>query len=89
MFGSAPVSAERRYGQAAAAKQAEQVELAARIHLIERLLVGKFRHLDDEPFAELEEFRRQLRVSRARQRVDILGSRSARIGEGGEAIGHS
>ena len=41
--------------QAAAAEQAEQVELALGPHLVERLVVGEIDHLDDQALAQAAE----------------------------------
>ena len=69
-------------GEAAAAKQAEQVELALGAHLVERLVVGEIDDLNDQALAEAPKRGRQLRERRLGERVDVFRA-SERAGRQG------
>ena len=80
MLGRAPVSSiAGAMRKAAAAEQAQQVELALGPHLVERLVVGEVDDLDDQPLAQAAKCGRQ--VARRRRRR----ARRCRRGSGARA----
>src|SRR6185437_1201149 len=70
-------SLRRRFGmsEAKAAKQTQNVVLAFSVHLAQRLLVGKLGDLDDQPFAQGAELRRQTCEGALRDGVDVAEGR--------------
>src|SRR5271165_1873335 len=64
-------------GEAPAAKEAKQVELALGAHLVERLIVGKVDDLNDEALAQTPKRSWQLSERSLGERVDVFRRRSA------------
>ena len=68
-------------GEAAPAKEAEEVEFGLGPHLVERLVVGEIDDLNHEPLAEATKSRRQPREGVVGERLDVGQGRRAEFRE--------